>query len=90
MDRGLFSLIHPVTNEVLAVIYEDRVDFYNERLKQAMQLFGVNIPESDRHAYGNKRTLFPHEKEFPKAFKEVYFPMALREAGMILKKYPSS
>lgn len=67
------TLIHRKTGFVVAEYRDDETIIYDRVLAKEMTLRGVIVPHSLREEYGGKTSVHIHEKEFQKAFKELYF-----------------
>lgn len=83
MTPATTKIYHPVTQQVLAEIFADKVIFHNQALEEALVLTGIVIPAPQRKEYEGKGNVFPNDPLFPKAFKEIYYPNCLKESGMI-------
>ncbi|MFI0434816.1 MAG: hypothetical protein ACH350_03675 [Parachlamydiaceae bacterium] len=83
-------LCHPATNDIVAEISDDKVQFHEENLKKVLNLVGIIIPEPMKEEFENKRTIYPKDKLFYKAFVDVYYPCCLKENGFILSKMLTS
>lgn len=67
------ALIHRKTGFVVAEYRGEKTIIYDRVLEKEMALRGVVIPLLLREEYGGKTSVRSHEKEFQKAFKELYF-----------------
>jgi hypothetical protein len=67
------KLVHVQSGFVVAEFHGEKTAIHDRILEKEMAVRGVAIPPPLRSEYGGKSAVRLHEKEFPKAFKELYF-----------------
>lgn len=70
--------------EIVAEIFHDRIIFYNQDLKNELNLSGISIPYFLADQFDGKRVVKASDKLFVKAFVEVECKIWLRESGFFL------
>ena len=67
------KLVHLQSGFIVAQFRGENTAIYDRVLEKVMAIRGVPIPTALRTEYGGKSVVRLHEKEFQKAFKELYF-----------------
>lgn len=70
-------LVNKKSNHPLVEFSKGQTIFYNRFLEQEMRSMGIPIPHGLRGVYHGKDAIFLGEPDFPKAFREVYFFVAM-------------
>ncbi|MGC2594820.1 MAG: hypothetical protein WA347_00890 [Rhabdochlamydiaceae bacterium] len=70
------KLINTTSKFVIAEYKGDKTIIHDRLLKKEMVMRGVTIPPALRSEYGGKAVVRLNEKEFQKAFKELYSTQA--------------
>ncbi len=71
------KLINVQTNQPIVDFQKDKVVFYSKFLEHEMHSLGIPIPHGLRSLFDGKDCIFLGDKNFQKAFKEVYFLTAM-------------
>lgn len=56
---------------------DDQVVFHDRFLEAEMKNHGVTIPPAMRDLFHGKSVVQMNDKDFPRAFKEVYYPLSI-------------
>lgn len=67
------KLINNKSGYVVAEYQGEKTVIHDRILEKEMTIRGVIISPALRSEYGGKATVHPNEREFQKAFKELYF-----------------
>lgn len=67
------KLVNRNTNQPIVEFVEDKIIFHNKFLENEMRSLGILIPHGLRGIYNGKDCIRLGDKEFPQAFREVYF-----------------
>ena len=70
------KLVNVKSGFVVVEYQGDKTIFHDRMLEKEMTVRGVSIPPPLRSEYGGKSSVRLNEKEFQKAFKEVYCGLA--------------
>jgi hypothetical protein len=70
------KLVNTKSGFVVVEYQGDKTIFHDRMLEKEMQMRGIIIPPALRSEYGGKSTVRMNEKEFQKAFKEIYSKQA--------------
>ncbi len=70
------KLVNTKSGFVVVEYQGDKIIFHDRMLEKEMQVRGIVIPPALRCEYGGKSSVRLNEKEFQKAFKEVYCKQA--------------
>jgi hypothetical protein len=68
------KLIHRTSGFVVAEYREDQTIIHDRMLAQEMSVGGVAIPPPLKGQFNGKKNVLLGEKEFQRAFKQLYFP----------------
>ena len=74
---NIMKLVNTKSGFVVVEYRGDKTIFHDRILEKEMTARGVSIPPPLRSKYGGKSNVRLNEKEFQKAFKEVYCEQAL-------------
>lgn len=71
------KLVNKKTNQSIVEFADDKIVFYNKFLENEMRSLGILIPHGLRGIYNGKDCIRLEDKEFPQAFREVYYLTAM-------------
>lgn len=67
------KLVNRKTNKPIVEFVEETIIFHNKFLESEMRSLGILIPHGLRSLYNGKDCIRLDDKEFQRAFKEVYY-----------------
>ncbi len=70
------KLVNTKSGFVVVEYQGDKTIFHDRILEKEMRVRGITIPPALRSEYGGKSAVRLNEKEFQKAFKEIYCKQA--------------
>ncbi len=71
------KLVNVKSGFVVVEYQDEKTVFHDRMLEKEMTIRGIIIPPALRSEYGGKASVRLNEKEFQKAFKEIYCKQAL-------------
>jgi hypothetical protein len=73
----LMQLVNVKTGFIVVEYKKDKTIFHDRFLEQEMKQRGIIIPPHLQKDFGNKPVVRLNDKEFQKAFKEIYYQLSL-------------
>lgn len=70
-------LVNLQSNKPIVEFRGDEVVFHNKFLEKEMRLLGIPIPNGLRGDFEGQDTVYLESKNFQRAFKEIYYPVAM-------------
>ncbi len=71
------KLFNSKTGFVVVEFQDNQVIFHDRFLEVEMKNYGVSIPPAMRDLFQGKSAVRLKDKDFPRAFKEVYYPLSI-------------
>ncbi|MCK4933964.1 MAG: hypothetical protein KAR79_00095 [Simkaniaceae bacterium] len=76
-DESEMKLFNQKTGFVVAEFHENSIVFHDRYLEAEMKDQGIAIPPAMRDLFHGKAVVKMGDKEFPQAFKEIYYSQAI-------------
>lgn len=70
-------LVNLKSNKPIVEFRGEETVFYNKFLEKEMRMLGIPIPSGLRGDFEGKDTVYLENQNFQKAFKEIYYPVAM-------------
>lgn len=81
------KLINTLNSQLLVEFRGDETLIYNKFLEQEMRTVGIAVPHGLRGLYHGKDNILLDDLDFQRAFKEVYYLMAMDHEKFRWKNY---
>lgn len=80
------KLVHVASGFVVVEFRDEKTTFYDPLIEAEIEERGILVPPFMRSQFSGKDVVLLEDSDFPRAFKEIYYPFTLDEKAYQWKK----